>query len=55
MIGKQVRFTEEQDRKIRLIAKLENSSQSKIVRDAIDRLREDDTETVERPARAAEL
>ena len=54
MIGKQVRLTEEQDRKIRLIARLESSSQSKVVRDAIDRLREDYTEAVHSPARDPE-
>ena len=47
MIGKQVRLTEEQDRKLRLLAKRQNSSQSKIVRDAIDRLPENHAETTE--------
>jgi predicted transcriptional regulator len=47
MIGKQVRLTEAQDQKLRLLAKLRHSSQSKIVRDAIDRLPEEEAETIE--------
>jgi hypothetical protein len=54
MIGKQVRLTQQQDQKLRLIAKLQNSSQSKVVRDAIDALPENDIETSEATNKAAD-